>query len=435
MGEPMISRRRVIGAGAAIAGGMALGAPSAVFGMPGVRVAREGRYQDAIEVTFHHIWGTPPGQAARREVNPVEEVIRLFNEKNTGVRVISRTDSGSYDEVLQKTQAELAAGQPPALVTTPWAYINWASQGLGLVSLEDVAGGDVQAVLGTLREDVVPLVQIDGRTMGMPYAFSNPVIYYNQDILDEAGVAADDLLNDWDLLLGDAGTALKEHMGGPVLGLTDGRWPAQGIAQSNGGSILDEASGQFVMDSPETIGAMAKIAELDAAGILNRSTRDEEAASFVSGALPVCYYSIASLSGLREQVQFTMNTHTFPTFGATPRRMSSGGSFIGMYAQDAEQRQGAWEFLKFTASEEGYTPWAQMGYLNATTFDMPVLEGQEAAYTQLEEGVTRETPWPTERGGELANIWGQMVSRIWMNDVSAQDGCTEVAAELNSLVG
>lgn len=179
---------------------------------------------------------------------------------------------------------------------------------------------------------------------------------------------------------------------------------------------------------------MAKIAELDAAGILNRSTRDEEAASFASGALPVCYYSIASLSGLREQVQFTMNTHTFPTFAGKPRRMSSGGSFIGLYAQDPAQQQAAWEFLKFTASEEGYTPWAQMGYLNATRFDMPVLEGQEAAYTQLEEGVTRETPWPTERGGELASIWGQMVSRIWTNDISAQEGSTEVAAELNSLV-
>ncbi len=67
MGKQMISRRRVIGTGAAIAGGVALGAPSALFGSPVVRVAEHGRYQDVTEVTFHHIWGTPPGQADTRE--------------------------------------------------------------------------------------------------------------------------------------------------------------------------------------------------------------------------------------------------------------------------------------------------------------------------------------------------------------------------------
>jgi hypothetical protein len=76
-----------------------------------------------------------------------------------------------------------------------------------------------------------------------------------------------------------------------------------------------------------------------------------------------------------------------------------------------------------------------MGYLNATVFDFPVLEGQEPAYTQLEEGVTRETPWPTERGAELQRIWNEMVSRIWLNDISSEEGCTSVAAELNSLLG
>jgi len=434
MGWDRLSRRRFVGAGALVAGSAVLGAPSSTFAAPVVRHREAGQAQDVVEVTFHHIWGTPPGTAGGDKKSRAEEVIDLFNAKNTGVKVVSRTDSGSYYDVLLKTQAELAAGNGPALVSTPWANINWAAEGLGLVPLDDVAGDDLGAVLGNLREDVIPLVQIDGKTMGMPYAFSNPVIYYNQEMLDEAGVDPAELLSDWDVLLNELGPKVKEATGGPVLGLTDGQWAAQGIAQSNGGFIMNDEN-VFVMDSPETTGAMAKIAELDAAGILNRSTRKEETMSFVGGSLPCYYASIASLSGLRDQVQFTMGVSTFPTFGEKERLMSSGGSFIGMYAREAEQQQAAWEFLKFAASEEGYTPWAQMGYLNATTFDMPMLEGQEAAYTQLEEGVTRETPWPTERGGELAAIWATMVSRIWQNDISAEEGCAEVAAELNGMIG
>jgi multiple sugar transport system substrate-binding protein len=431
MGWDRLTRRRFVGSVAA--GAAVLGAPSVLFASPAVLRNGVGLAQDTVEITFHHIWGTPPGQAAKKK-SPAEEVIDLFNAKNTGVKVVSRTDSGSYAEVLQKTQAELAAGNSPALVSTPWANINWAAEGLGLVDLDDVAGDELDAVLGNLREDVIPLVQIDGRTKGLPYAFSNPVIYYNQDMLDDAGIDPAELLSDWDVLLNDLGPKLGEAVGGPVLGLTDGQWPAQGIAQSNGGFVMNDDN-VFVMDSPETIGAMAMIAALDAAGILNRSTRAEETASFIGGSLPVYYASIASLSNLRDQVGFSMGVSTFPTFGEKERLMSSGGSFIGLFAQEPDQQQAAWEFLKFAASEEGYTPWAQMGYLNATTFDMPVLDGQEAAYTQLEEGVTRETPWPTERGGELAAIWAQMVARIWTNDISAEEGCAEVAAELNAMVG
>jgi hypothetical protein len=32
-------------------------------------------------------------------------------------------------------------------------------------------------------------------------------------------------------------------------------------------------------------------------------------------------------------------------------------------------------------------------------------------------------------------MWAEMVSRIWTNDISAEEGCKQIAAELNDLVG
>src|SRR5690606_40380111 len=108
---------------------------------------------------------------------------------------------------------------------------------------------------------------------------------------------------------------------------------------------------------------------------------------------------------------------------------------IGMYARDEEQQQAAWQFLKFALSEPGYEIWMKTGYLNATTYDLPMLEGQEAAYTQLEEGLTRETPWPGARGGELLEIWQAYVARIWANDISAEEGCNQAVEEINAVIG
>lgn len=418
-----ISRRTLVGGAAAAAAAMGTGVQF-----------RAMAQDEPVEVVFSHIWGTPPGEQAAENKHPAEQVIDAFNEQSTDVKVVSQTPSGNYYEVLQQAQAAMAAGNPPALVITPWSNIHYAYEGLGVVPLEDVAGDEVAEVFANLREQVVPLVQIEDQTVGVPFAFSCPVIYYNADILGEAGVDPEVLFESWASLL-DEGPKVQEFLGGnPLIGFgTNLDWPAQSIIQSNGGVVMSEEQ-EPAMDSPEAIEAMQAIADLDSAGLYDRSTTSETRASFLAGSIPVWVGSIASLGGLRNNATFDLQTHTFPVFEGKPRKMSSGGSFIGMYARDEEQQQAAWEFLKYALSEPGYQIWMQTGYLNATTYDIPMLEGQEPAYTQLEEGLTRETAWPTARGGELQAIWGDYVARIWANDISAEEGCRAAAEEIKSVI-
>jgi len=418
-----ISRRTLVGGAAAAAAAMGTGVQF-----------RAMAQDEPVEVVFSHIWGTPPGEQAAENKHPAEQVIDAFNEQSTDVKVVSQTPSGNYYEVLQQAQAAMAAGNPPALVITPWSNIHYAYEGLGVVPLEDVAGDEVAEVFANLREQVVPLVQIEDQTVGVPFAFSCPVIYYNADILGEAGVDPEVLFESWASLL-DEVPKVQEVLGGnPLIGFgTNLDWPAQSIIQSNGGVVMSEEQ-EPAMDSPEAIEAMQAIADLDSAGLYDRSTTSETRASFLAGSIPVWVGSIASLGGLRNNATFDLQTHTFPVFEGKPRKMSSGGSFIGMYARDEEQQQAAWEFLKYALSEPGYQIWMQTGYLNATTYDIPMLEGQEPAYTQLEEGLTRETAWPTARGGELQAIWGDYVARIWANDISAEEGCRAAAEEIKSVI-
>ncbi|MGH2559501.1 MAG: extracellular solute-binding protein [Thermomicrobiales bacterium] len=396
------------------------------------------RYQsDPIEIDFSHIWGTPPGEQAAENKHPADQLVDAFNALNLGVTVNSRTDSGNYFEVLQKAQAEMAAGNPPALVITPWSNINYAVEGLGVNNLEDVAttaGGDISEILGNLKEQVIGLVQVDDLTKGVPFAFSCPVIYYNNEIFTAAGVDPAALFATWVSVL-ELGPGIQEQTdGNPILGFaTNKDWPAQSIIQSNGGQVLSD-TGELTIASPESIAAMQAIADIDAAGLHDRSTGSEMRASFIASSLACFIGSIASLGGLRRDVTFDLQTVPFPVFEDKPRRMSSGGSFIGCYAQDDDQKTGAWEFLKYAVSQEGTEIWMQTGYLNATTFEIEVLPGQEPAYLQLEEGLTRETAWPGARAAEIQQIWGNYVSRIWANDISAEEGCNQAVDEIEPLL-
>jgi multiple sugar transport system substrate-binding protein len=419
--------RRTLVAGAAAAGiaTTALG-PKA----PAVLARQDG----PVEISFYHIWGTPPGGEAKATKHPVDQVIDAFNAQSTTTKVSSLTP-GNYFETLQKGQADMAAGNAPALMITPWSNINYANEGLSINSIEDVAGDEYDTIFANLKPEVVDLVKVDGKTLGVPYAFSCPVFYYNADVLAEAGVDPEVMFKDWASLAAEAPKVQTVLGGNPVIALAYNKdWPAQSIIQSNGGRVVND-EGVLSIDSPESTEAMQTIADLDTAGFYDRGAAAELRPSFVSGSTAVLVSSIAGLGGLNGEVQFTLGTAPFPTFGDKPRSVSSGGSFIGVYAQDEEQKAAAWEFIKFALSEEGYGIWMQTGYLNASNYEIPILPGQEAAYTQLEEGLTSETRWPGARASEAQVAWGTFVERIWANDVTVEEGLGMAIEEVNGIIG
>ncbi|HEU0165209.1 MAG TPA: extracellular solute-binding protein [Thermomicrobiales bacterium] len=423
-----LSRRSFVAATAAVT---ATGAASTRFAMPAVI----GAQAKPIEITFYHIWGTPPGAAAKSTKHPADQVIDAFNASQTAIKVNAQTPATDYATVEQKLQADLAAGNPPALCTIPWANINYANEGLGIVPLDTIAGSDLKSVTGNILPDVLPLAQIGTQTMGLPYALSTPIAFYNADILKQAGVDPAVLFKDWESFAQE-GPKVQSALGGgnPVLAISYNKdWPSQGIIQSNGGRVLDD-SGQPAMNSAEAEAAMQAIADLDKAGLYDRGTSQELRPNWIGGSTAVMISSSAGVGSVKTDATFTWSTAPTPAFAGKKRQMSTGGSFIGCFAKDDDQRAAAWTFLKYANSESATKLWAQTGYLNSTTWDLPVLPGQESGYAQLKEGLTRETPWPGAHGAEMQATWGGYVERIWAEDISVKDGCEEAVSDLKSIL-
>lgn len=416
-----INRRRLIG-------GTVAGAASTAFSMPAVIRAQE----DTVEIDFYHIWGTPSGQQEPDLAHPSVRIIDAFNESQSAVKVNSFT-VGGYPDTFQAAQAEMAAGNTPALVITPWAYLNTA-QGLGIQDLSSVYGEDLNALLDILNPTVTELVTgEDGIIYGVPYAFSTCTYYYNIEVLERAGVDPVESFATWEALA-EAAPAIQEALdGGPVFGFgVNADFVAQSLIQSNGGDIL--VDGVPAMNSPEAQEAMQFITDLSSQGFRDQ-TPGEVRSNWQAGVSAFMQASPASLGGLRESTPFEFGTLKFPAFEGVDRLTTSGGSFIGMYAQDPVQQEAALEFLKFALSEEAYAIWMETGYLNITNHDLPILDGQEAAYEHLEEGVTAEINWPSDRGVEALTTWATYCERIWSSDISVEEGTEQAVEELSMIIG
>jgi multiple sugar transport system substrate-binding protein len=390
--------------------------------------------QAKTEITIYHIWGTPPGGTPAATPAPMTQVIDAFNAQSETVTLTSFTP-GNYYETLQKTQADIAAGNPPDLVSVPWAFLDYAVEGLGVRDLPTVAGDQFADLQASMSDTAWPLVTKDDTVYGFPWGLSTPILYYNADVFTAAGVDPAEAFATWESFAA-ACPALQEALdGNPVLALSYNKdWPTQTIIQSNGGRVLND-DGTFGFTSEEAKQAMQTIADLDKAGFYDRGTRDELRPSFVAGSTAVLQSSVASLNGLTNDVAFTLGTSTWPRFGDKPVIASTGGSFLGVFSDDESKYAAVVEFLRFCASEEGYSLWNQTGYVNISNLELERLPGQEPAYAQFEAGLIRETNWPGPRGVEAGSTWDVYCERMWANDISVEDGVNQALEEITAIIG
>ena len=118
------------------------------------------------------------------KVGAIDTLIERFEEANPGVTVEQQTFP--YDAFQQQVAAAVPAGQGPDVVNLFYGWLPaWADAGY-LIPLSGDAFDSA-----TLEEAFIPTVQAaryDGNYWGLPTAVRNLALFYNQDLLEEAGI-------------------------------------------------------------------------------------------------------------------------------------------------------------------------------------------------------------------------------------------------------
>lgn len=412
------SRRTALGAvaGSTVAGSLVFGAPPTIARQGGAAAIEIGLLQSFAEPT-----------------HPAMKMIDAFNARGLGVEVTGTSYGANYEEVMQRAQANISAQIGPAIVVTGWKYALFADAALNIVDLREVGGDATDAVLARYRPWVVDIVRVGDKLAGLPFAVSTPILYYNRDLFAQAGLDPEVAPATWDEVTGAAAalTAAAE-IDGAIVGEVN-EWTAQSFIQNNGGRVLDD-DGQAVFDSAEAVAGMAVWDALRTDGHFLAIANDQMRPAFLAGNVPMYFTSVASLAALSAGAGFELGTAAFPATGDQPKSMPSGGNFLGVYTQDADQQAAAWTFLDFASSTEGATIWNDTGYLVATTDDIPPLPGQEPAYVQMEAGLTNETIWPGERGLEALSVFNDWMARVVNGDVPVDQGMRDGNAAVADLL-
>lgn len=273
--------------------------------------------------------------------------------------------------VMTRIQADLVAGQPVDLSQMGFMGLDFAVQNLGAVALEDIVPPEE---LAAHFEGMVPngleLGRLDGKTWGLAYTFSTPILFYNADLFRKAGLDPDQPPKTWAEVKAD-GEIIKAKtdalpLATGIFGPSAVDWLMQGVLRSNGGMTIDKARKHMIFAEPASVEAVEMLRDLAQSGIMQNLDVTSQLEGMAAGTTAM-YLQTSAIQGhlIRgAEGNYELRAAPMPAFGDKPVRPNNSGSALMIHSQDPMKQRAAWELMKFLTSKRGYTiVTSEIGYL------------------------------------------------------------------------
>lgn len=333
-----------------------------------------------------------------------------FNSSQSRVHV-TLVDENSYTTIWQKYVAGLSSGQVPALAQLTQTDLQAAIDTRSFLP--------AQACINAAHystSDYVPRAlsyyKVDGVQEALPFAVSNPVVYYNKQSFTAAGLNPNDPPATLPQYMADA-AALKAHGSGSALVLDS--WHLETWLATANQLFVNHGNGRTgratagVFDTPTAKQIWSDLDQLVRSGdaVTNPSSGPDAFDNLLgmgTGTYGMTIDSSADLGTITE----LLSSHPNVTLGVGPFPVLStklhggvepGGSAIYISNKvPAAQQAAAWEYETFLDSSASQATWAAgTGYIpvrisstrTATIQHLWATDpGFKVAYTQLVDGPT-----------------------------------------------
>lgn len=312
-------------------------------GMLAASVPMTGSAEEVVELTFMG-W-----EASPLETQAVEDGIAAFEEQYPNIKV-NYTPGLAGAEYNAKLLSSAAAGSlPDVMFVAAESYRQIVSKG----ALWDITEQfDENYPLDDFIESSRTIMQVDGHVYGISSCTVSPIVYYNKDVFDAAGLdyPSSDPANCWtiDEFREIAKKLTTEDIYG-VYGLETVSDTLNAQLLSNGGSRYSEDFTKSTINSPEnkevleTIkairvedGSAPDSSTLDAVGMsAKQMLQTGKVAMLVDGS-----WSLQELAASGMNIGMA----PLPSYGEV---LTTGQAHLHCIANTSEHKEEAWQFLQF----------------------------------------------------------------------------------------
>jgi sn-glycerol 3-phosphate transport system substrate-binding protein len=310
----------------------------------------------------------------------VETLSKEFNESQSDYRIVP-VFKGTYPETLQAGIAAFRANQPPAIlqVFDVGTGVMMNAEG-AIVPVAEVLekGGQKFDKSQYLPGIVAYYSKPDGTMLSFPYNSSSPILYYNKDIYQKAGLDPNDPPETWPEVweharkIRDSGAATCGYTSAWLTWIhleNFAAWNNLQYATNENGLAGPDI--ELKINSPIFVKHMQEIADLAKEGVFKYGGRTSEAKTlFTSGE---CGIYTDSSGGLGDIIKSGINYGTGPLpyepeAEGAPQNTIPGGASLWVFAgRPEEEYKGVAAFFEFLSQTEIQSRLHQVsGYLPVT---------------------------------------------------------------------
>lgn len=317
------------------------------------------------------------------DVDLQQSLVDKFNEEHDDIEVTLEAYGSEFDT---KISAGMGSGDTPDVMYM-WNYPSYSA---GLEPLDELIAGEGEEYKADFYEALWDYNSLDGATYGIPIGFTTHCLFFNKDIFDEAGIEYPTADWTWDDLQTAAETITdKTGVQGFAFQMKPDPYDFEMYLWSNGTAYCDEEGnldGSLNSDASKEVFQMFQ--DMEKAGYAT-ATEGDGTDEFRAGNAAMYIYGSWSIDTLNED-GVNYGVTTIPAFADAGQDSVSILSSSGLsMAADCENKEAAWEFIKYWTSAECNIEriGTELPVLNSVVESEGIMDQEEYApfYTMLEQ--------------------------------------------------
>lgn len=402
---------------------------------------------NGTKITFWHAMGGVNGEA-------LDFLVDKFNKENTNGITVTAEYQGDYDDAINKLKSAQLGNMGADLVQIYDIGTRFMIDSGWIVPMQDLIDADGYDV-SQIEPNIAAYYTVDNKLYSMPFNSSTPILYYNKDIFEKAGV--DKIPESLPQIAEIASDLTSKGGAGEAISLGIYGWffeqftCKQGAHYVNNGNGREEAATAVEFDSNgsalKTLTAWKELADAGAAPNVGRGG-DAGLADFSAGKSAMTLGSTASLKQILEDVNgtFEVGTAYFPSITDSDKGGVSigGASLWAIDSGDDAKKAATWEFVKFLVSAESQAYWnAQTGYFPITTkaHEEQVFKDNIAKYPQFQTAIDQLHDSAPEYAGALLSVFPEArqtveteIENMLNGKQNPEEAVEKMAADINQSI-
>ena len=399
----------------------------------------------AVDLEFYF-----PVAVGGAAADTIEQLTAEYAAANPDVN-ITAIYAGSYSDAGQKALTAARGGNPPQLSVLLSTQMFTLIDEDVVVPFDDFLTDEEKAEwIGGFYPSFMENSQTGGKTYGIPFQRSTPVLYWNKEAFAAAGLNPEVAPANWDemvemgkalTLKDDSGNVTQWGVRIPSAGFP--YWLFQGLSTPAGAILANSDGNEVNFNDAKVVEALEYLVALSAEhGIMQPGSIEWGATpkAFFEGETAMMWTTTGNLTNVRNNAPFDFGVAMLP---AKERRgaPTGGGNFYLFKDSSDEQKDAAVDFVQWITAPEQAATWSiATGYIapRPETWETDQMKAYTADFApalvardQLEFAVAELS---TYENGKVTQAFNDALAAAIAGEKTAQEALNEAQAKAERIL-